>query len=159
MNAPATNLEYAVRMTGVSKAFGGVKALSDVHLEVKPGEIHALLGGNGAGKSTILKVLRGVHKPDSGTIEVLGQTFSELTPEESTKAGIAMIFQEMSLVPTLTVAQNIFLTNENKDTLVAVGFVIHLNYENPWLSPFDEFQRFKLHPHIQPLFEGGKRLV
>ena len=117
MNAPATNLEYAVRMTGVSKAFGGVKALSDVHLEVKPGEIHALLGGNGAGKSTILKVLRGVHKPDSGTIEVLGKTFSELSPEASTKAGIAMIFQEMSLVPTLTVAQNIFLTNENKDGL------------------------------------------
>ncbi|MEO7256094.1 MAG: electron transfer flavoprotein-ubiquinone oxidoreductase [Casimicrobium sp.] len=51
------------------------------------------------------------------------------------------------------------LTNENKDSLVAVGFVVHLNYENPWLSPFDEFQRFKTHPHIKPLFEGGKRLV
>ncbi len=51
------------------------------------------------------------------------------------------------------------LTNENKDSLVAVGFVVHLNYENPWLSPFDEFQRFKTHPHIRPLFEGGKRLV
>ncbi len=51
------------------------------------------------------------------------------------------------------------LTNENKDCLVAVGFVIHLSYENPWLSPFDEFQRFKLHPHIKPMFEGGKRLV
>ena len=51
------------------------------------------------------------------------------------------------------------LTNENNDALVAVGFVVHLNYENPWLSPFDEFQRFKTHPHIKPLFEGGKRLV
>ncbi len=51
------------------------------------------------------------------------------------------------------------LTNENKDSLVAVGFVVHLNYENPWLSPFDEFQRFKTHPHIKPLFEGGKRLA
>ena len=51
------------------------------------------------------------------------------------------------------------LTNENNDALVAVGFVIHLNYENPWLSPFDEFQRFKTHPHIKPLFEGGKRLA
>ena len=116
MTDSATNNAFAVRMTGVSKAFGGVKALNDVHLEVRPGEIHALLGGNGAGKSTILKVLRGVHKPDSGTIEVLGKTFSELTPDESTRAGIAMIFQEMSLVPTLTVAQNIFLTNENKDS-------------------------------------------
>jgi electron-transferring-flavoprotein dehydrogenase len=51
------------------------------------------------------------------------------------------------------------LTNENNDPLVAVGFVIHLNYENPWLSPFDEFQRFKTHPHIKPIFENGKRLV
>ena len=115
MTQSAADNGFAVRMTGVSKAFGGVHAIDDVHLEVKAGEIHALLGGNGAGKSTILKVLRGVHKPDSGSIEVLGKTFSELTPDESTKAGIAMIFQEMSLVPTLTVAQNIFLTNENKD--------------------------------------------
>lgn len=58
----------AVRMTGISKAFGGVRALDDVSFEVLPGEVHALLGGNGAGKSTILKVLNGVHRPDKGTI-------------------------------------------------------------------------------------------
>jgi ribose transport system ATP-binding protein len=103
---------YAVKMTGISKAFGSIKVLKDVTLEVLPGEIHALLGGNGAGKSTILKILRGVHRPDSGTLEVLGQTLTEHTPDESKRAGIAMIFQEMSLVPTLTVAQNIFLANE-----------------------------------------------
>jgi ribose transport system ATP-binding protein len=106
--------EYAVKMSGISKAFGPTKVLDDVTLEVRAGEIHALLGGNGAGKSTILKVLRGVHRPDAGTLEVLGKTLTEHTPEESTVAGIAMIFQEMSLVPTLTVAQNIFLTNELK---------------------------------------------
>lgn len=113
--APANSVrEFAVRMTGIRKAFGPTKVLDDVTFEVLPGEIHALLGGNGAGKSTILKVLRGVHKPDTGTLEVLGKTLTEHTPEESTQAGIAMIFQEMSLVPTLTVAQNIFLTNEVK---------------------------------------------
>jgi len=111
---------FAVRLTGVSKAFGGVKALDNVHLEVKAGEIHALLGGNGAGKSTVLKVLRGVHKPDSGTVEVNGHVLSEHTPDESTRAGIAMIFQEMSLVPTLTVAENIFLNHEMKS---AAGFI------------------------------------
>ena len=111
---------YAVRMTGVSKSFGGVKALQDVHLEVKAGEVHALLGGNGAGKSTILKILRGVHAPDSGTIEVNGKEMTAHTPVEARAAGIAMIFQEMSLIPTLTVAQNIFLNNENKD---AYGFI------------------------------------
>jgi ribose transport system ATP-binding protein len=102
----------AVRMTGISKTFGGVRALDDVSLEVMPGEVHALLGGNGAGKSTILKVLNGVHRPDMGAIEVGGVPLTTHTPEASRAAGIAMNYQEMSLVPTLTVAQNIFLTRE-----------------------------------------------
>jgi len=102
----------AVRMTGISKTFGGVRALDDVSFEVMPGEVHALLGGNGAGKSTILKVLNGVHRPDKGAIEVGGMPLSTHSPEASRAAGIAMNYQEMSLVPTLTVAQNIFLTRE-----------------------------------------------
>lgn len=102
----------AVVMKGISKAFGGVKALDDVDFEVLPGEVHALLGGNGAGKSTILKVLNGVHKPDAGSIEVAGTPLTTHTPEASRAAGIAMNFQEMSLIPTLSVAQNIFLTRE-----------------------------------------------
>jgi ribose transport system ATP-binding protein len=107
MSTPA-----AVRMTGISKSFGGVRALDGVDFEVMAGEIHALLGGNGAGKSTILKVLNGVHRPDAGTVEVGGRALTAHTPEESRAAGIAMNYQEMSLVPTLTVAQNIFLTRE-----------------------------------------------
>ena len=116
----AAEIKSAIRMSGVSKHFGGVRALSDVDLEVRAGEIHALLGGNGAGKSTILKILRGVHSPTSGTVEVDGVTLSAHTPEESKRAGVAMIFQEMSLVPTLTVAQNIFLNQEIK---TAAGFI------------------------------------
>src|SRR4051794_1250414 len=104
-------------MTGVSKRFGGVRALDKVDLRVRRGEIHALLGENGAGKSTILKILNGVHVPDEGTIEVGGVPLTEHSPEASRRAGIAMIFQEMSLVPTLTVAQNIFLTREARDRL------------------------------------------
>ena len=102
----------AVVMKGISKAFGGVKALDNVDFAVLPGEIHALLGGNGAGKSTILKVLNGVHCPDAGTIAVGGVALTTHTPEASRAAGIAMNFQEMSLIPTLSVAQNIFLTRE-----------------------------------------------
>ena len=70
-------------MSGVSKSFGGVRALDDVSLEVDVGEIHALLGENGAGKSTILKILNGVHAPSAGLIEVLGLRLSEHTPDES----------------------------------------------------------------------------
>lgn len=104
----------AVRMTGISKSFGGVRALEGVDLEVLPGEVHALLGGNGAGKSTILKILNGVHKPDEGRVVVAGRELTAHTPDESRTAGIAMNYQEMSLIPTLTVAQNVFLTRESR---------------------------------------------
>ena len=107
----------AVRMTGISKAFGGVRALDGVDFEVMPGEVHALLGGNGAGKSTILKILNGVHRPDQGKIEVGGRELTTHTPEESRAAGVAMNYQEMSLIPTLTVAQNVFLTRESRSGL------------------------------------------
>ncbi|MEY4696095.1 MAG: hypothetical protein RIT14_523 [Pseudomonadota bacterium] len=112
MTAPAP---VAVRMTGISKSFGGILALDNVDFEVLAGEVHALLGGNGAGKSTILKVLNGVHVPDAGEIVVGGQTLAAHTPEAARAAGIAMNFQEMSLIPTLTVAQNVFLTREARD--------------------------------------------
>jgi ribose transport system ATP-binding protein len=105
----------AVRMTGISKSFGGIRALDNVDFEVYAGEVHALLGGNGAGKSTILKVLNGVHVPDEGQIFVAGQPMTTHTPEAARRAGIAMNFQEMSLIPTLSVAQNIFLTREARD--------------------------------------------
>lgn len=113
----AVNTPLAVSMKGISKSFGGVRALNDVSLEIRQGEVHALLGGNGAGKSTILKVLNGVHRPDSGTITVCGKLLEEVTPEAARAAGIAMNFQELSLIPTLTVAQNVFLTRETKGGL------------------------------------------
>jgi ribose transport system ATP-binding protein len=120
MSADASAPVAAVRLTGVSKNFGGVKALQDVSLEVFAGEIHALLGENGAGKSTILKILNGVHEPSAGHIEVNGAPLTEHTPDAAKRAGIGMIFQEMSLIPTLSAAQNIFLNNETKG---AFGFI------------------------------------
>jgi ribose transport system ATP-binding protein len=107
----------AVAMTGISKSFGGVVALEHVDFTLRRGEIHALLGGNGAGKSTILKMLSGVHKPDQGEIRINGVLLEDNSPEAARRLGIAMIFQEMSLVPSLSVAQNIFLTREPKDAL------------------------------------------
>ena len=104
----------AVRMIGVSKSFGGVRALENVDLCIGVGEIHALLGENGAGKSTILKILSGVQPPTAGTVEIGGVPLTEFTPQASRTAGVAMIFQEMSLIPTLTVAQNVFLMREVK---------------------------------------------
>ncbi|MEZ5778846.1 MAG: sugar ABC transporter ATP-binding protein [Paracoccaceae bacterium] len=105
---------HAVVMQGIVKRFGGVQALAGVDFQVDAGEVHALLGGNGAGKSTILKVLNGVHVPDAGTIEICGTRITNPSPEAARDAGVAMIFQEMSLIPSLTVAQNVFLTREAK---------------------------------------------
>ncbi|MBV9128976.1 MAG: sugar ABC transporter ATP-binding protein [Verrucomicrobia bacterium] len=107
----------AVGMIGIAKSFGGVAALEHVDFSVRKGEIHALLGGNGAGKSTVLKMLSGVHKPDKGEIWINGVKLEEHTPEAARRLGIAMIFQEMSLIPSLTVAQNIFLTREPKSAI------------------------------------------
>lgn len=102
----------AVRMSGISKKFGVIQALQHVNLCVQPGEIHGLLGENGAGKSTLLKILCGVETPDTGTIEINGKRLAGYSPQASRRAGVAMAFQEMSLVPTLNVAQNIFLNRE-----------------------------------------------
>ena len=115
LEAPVrTDSAWGIEMRGVSKAFGGVRALIDVSLAVAKGEIHALLGGNGAGKSTLLKVLDGVHVPDAGSITVNGVTLDTSRAHAAHDAGIAMIFQEMSLIPTLSVAQNVFLDRERR---------------------------------------------
>jgi ribose transport system ATP-binding protein len=94
-------------MDGISKHYGGVRALEDVHFACDRGTIHALLGENGAGKSTLIKILAGVVQPDSGTILLDGEPNAFPTPAAATEAGIACIFQELSLLPDLTVADNI----------------------------------------------------
>lgn len=102
----------AVRMESISKAFDGVTVLRDVDFEVAQGEVHALVGGNGAGKSTLMKILQGVYQRDAGTVEVFGVPLDATTIHAAKAAGIGMVFQEFSLISTLTVAQNIFLDNE-----------------------------------------------
>jgi ribose transport system ATP-binding protein len=102
----------AVQMLGVHKAFNGVTVLSDVDFEVTQGEVHALAGGNGAGKSTLMKILQGVYSMDEGSILIDGEPVQIGSIHEARAAGIGMVFQEFSLVPSLTVAQNIFLAAE-----------------------------------------------
>jgi ribose transport system ATP-binding protein len=101
-----------LRMAGIGKAFSGVAVLEDVDFELRAGETHALLGGNGAGKSTLMKILEGVYALDSGTVEIDGERVELGTPQAARRHGVAMVFQEFSLVSTLTVAQNIYLTRE-----------------------------------------------
>ncbi|MGH2383752.1 MAG: sugar ABC transporter ATP-binding protein [Candidatus Limnocylindria bacterium] len=102
----------AVTMRGITKSFGGVPVLKEVDFDLLTGEIHALAGGNGAGKSTLMKVLVGVYNRDGGTYEVHGRQVDFQTVHDAQAAGVGMVFQEFSLVPTLSVAQNVFLTRE-----------------------------------------------
>ena len=104
--------EPLLRMTGIGKRFPGVQALTDVHLEVLPGEIHALLGENGAGKSTLLKILSGAQQPDEGTIEFAGQRVAMATPHAAQELGIVTIYQEFTLAPNMTIAENVFIGRE-----------------------------------------------
>ncbi|MBN9072963.1 MAG: sugar ABC transporter ATP-binding protein, partial [Rhizobiales bacterium] len=101
-----------VELRGVSKDFRGVMAISNVDLEIRPGEIHAILGENGAGKSTLMKVLAGVYQPSSGEMLLDGKPVTLNSPSDALDRGIAMVFQETNLVPAMTVAQNIYLGDE-----------------------------------------------
>lgn len=104
--------EYALEMLGVTKTFSKVTALKDVSLRVKKGEIHALIGENGAGKSTLMKVLSGVYKPDAGTVKINGETVSIKNPRDAIDKGVAIIYQELSLVPELSAIKNVMLGQE-----------------------------------------------
>ncbi len=102
----------AVEMRGIEKGFNGTPVLKGVDFTLARGEVHALAGGNGAGKSTLMKILQGVHRKDAGVIRIGGREVHFSSTADAEAAGVGMVFQEFSLVPTLSVARNIFLNHE-----------------------------------------------
>jgi inositol transport system ATP-binding protein len=106
--------DYILRVKEISKSFSGVKALDNIHFDLKKGEVHALMGENGAGKSTFMKILIGLVTPDSGEILMEGNAMVGNNVNETLKKGISMIHQEILIIPELTVAQNIFLGRERE---------------------------------------------
>jgi ABC-type sugar transport system ATPase subunit len=111
--APAAGPEAAtapiVTLRGIGKAFAGFRVLHGVDFDIRPGEVHALLGENGAGKSTLIKIIAGVHQPDAGEMLLDGAPVRFASPREARARGIATVYQELLLFPELTVAENIFL--------------------------------------------------
>ena len=102
--------ELLLEATGVEKRYGAVTALRDASLSVRPGEIHALMGANGAGKSTLVKVLTGAVKPDAGSIRLRGQDRAVHSPAEARRTGMVSVYQEPAIIPDLTIAENLVLT-------------------------------------------------
>lgn len=109
--------DLLVRIEGIEKSFPGVHALSNAQFELRPGEVHVLVGENGAGKSTMMKILAGVYRKDAGHVYVKDVEVDFHNPREALKHGISMIHQELNLMPHLTVAQNIFIGREPRTAL------------------------------------------
>ncbi|WP_406099177.1 sugar ABC transporter ATP-binding protein [Streptomyces sp. NBC_01013] len=114
--------EAVLEARSVSKRFPGVVALDDVSFSLRAGETHALVGENGAGKSTLIKVLTGVYRPDEGELRLAGERIAFARPFEAQQAGISTIYQEVNLVPLMSVARNIFLGREPKNRLGLIDF-------------------------------------
>src|SRR5512145_2176553 len=112
---PTSNSQTApplLEMRGITKTFPGVKALTDVDFDVRPGEVHPLVGENGAGKSTLMKILAGVYDRDAGEVLLKGKPVHFTNPRQAQLAGIVTIYQELNQVPELSVTENIFLGSE-----------------------------------------------
>jgi rhamnose transport system ATP-binding protein len=110
-----------IEITGVSKRFDATQALSDVSLALFPGEVHSLVGENGAGKSTLIKIMTGIHPADSGEMALDGEPFAPRNSAEAQRRGVAAIYQEPSVFPDLSVAENIFIGHQDQGVVVDWG--------------------------------------
>ena len=131
----------ALKISHISKQYPGVKALDDVSLEIRCGEVHALMGENGAGKSTLIKIVAGAVSPDSGEIFVGDTRIEAMTAKRSKELGIAVIYQELLMIPALTAAENVFLGTK----VTQGGLVNHREMEQRAAAIFEE-----LGVHIEP---------
>lgn len=161
--------EPVIEMRGITKRFGDVTANEDVNLSLYSGEIHALLGENGAGKSTLMNVLTGIYKPNSGEIYYHGKKVSMKSPKHAVDMGIGMVHQHFRLIPTLSVAENVFLympecktvlrQKEMEDAIDACSREFHLDVDASamvWQLSVGEQQRVEI---IKLLYRGADILI
>ncbi len=154
---PSAAVTPVLRMTGVSKSFGATRALDGVSFELARGEVHALIGENGAGKSTMMKVLSGAIAPDAGLMEIDGRPYAPAGPGDGLRCGVSMIYQELNLAPHLTVEENIMLGRE----VHAAGWLDR----RAMRDKVREVLELVRHPEISPdvrvdrLSVGAKQLV
>src|SRR5215213_1488081 len=167
---PDTSAAPVVRMAGIEKSFGAVRANRGATLSVGAGEIHALVGENGAGKSTLMRILSGMFTPDAGVVEVFGRDVTGWSTAQAIAAGVGMVHQHFMLVPTLTVAENVALGTEPTKGMVfdrdrarrdveelsaRTGLAVDANRQVSRLS-VGEAQRVEI---LKALHRGAKVLV
>lgn len=144
-------------MTGIAKRFGSTQALRGVDLELRPGEVHALVGENGAGKSTLMKVLSGAVRPDAGAMTLDGQPYQPAGPHDARRGGVAMIYQELTLAPHLTVEANVMLGLEE----TRFGFLRKKEHDRKVREALAVLQHPEIHPEspVSDLSVGAQQLV
>lgn len=147
----AADGEYLLAATGICKGFPGVVALDDASFHLRKGTVHALMGENGAGKSTLMKILSGIYQPDSGEISLRGEVTRLKNPLDALEKGIAMIHQELNLMSSMTVAENIWIRREPRNRF---GFIDHRKMNS---LTRDLFRRLKI--DLQPDVKVGRLSV
>jgi ribose transport system ATP-binding protein len=157
INAGVIHATPRLTMTGVSKRFGSTQALAGVDLELRAGEIHALIGENGAGKSTLMKVLSGAVKPDAGRMALDGSLYAPAGPEDARRQGVAMIYQELTLAPHLSVEANVMLGLEE----TRFGFLRRYEHRRRVQEALAILQHPEIHPDdsVSRLSPGAQQLV
>lgn len=143
---------------GISKRFGGLYAVSDVNLEIRAGEVLALLGDNGAGKSTFIKILAGAHAPTSGELLVEGTPLKFASPRDAASAGIATIFQELALSENLSISENVYLGRELKRSILGIPFLKRKEMKEQVAGLLDELDAHIPDPNLRVgSLSGGQR--
>src|SRR3954454_752694 len=144
-------------MTGIHKRFGPTLALRGVDLELFPGEVHALVGENGAGKSTLMKVLSGAVAPDAGQMALEGQPYRPKGPQDARRHGVAMIYQELTLAPHLSVEANVMLGLEE----TRFGFLRHAEHRRRVQEALAVLQHAEIRPEspVADLSPAAQQLV
>lgn len=149
---------YLLEARDIVKSFPGVKALDGVNLKIRPGEVHALVGENGAGKSTLMLTLGGIYQPESGTILLKGQPVEIGSAAEAQKLGIGVVYQELSVVPNLSIAENIFFNRQPTNSL---GFVNSKKLNQMTKEMLSLFQMEQLPPQLllKHLAPGNRQVI
>jgi inositol transport system ATP-binding protein len=145
VRSPAVAEPPLLEVRNVRKAFTGVVALDNVQLSVRPGTVHALMGENGAGKSTLMKIIAGVHSPDQGELRLKGRSLTLSGPLDALNNGIAMIHQELNLMPFMTVAENIWIGREPRNLL---GLIDHRELNRRTEALFERLG-VDVDPHVE----------
>ncbi|RUM52927.1 MAG: D-xylose ABC transporter ATP-binding protein [Marinomonas sp.] len=153
----AQSSEYVLEVVDVRKEFPGVLALDNVQLKIRPGTVHALMGENGAGKSTLMKVIAGIYQPDQGEVRLRGEAVTLETPLKAQESGVAMIHQELLLMNSMTVSENIWIRREPRNSF---GLIDHDRMRGMTVELFDRLN-IRLNPdaEISTLSVANRQMV